>query len=318
MDDTLTTAAVVGAQWEDTNDEQEFDDNVEEHRPLHESLLHQAVAAKSDHKLENAGRDLDTASIVAHVEGPGPSVRAPTTSLDKYVCKAEARCGLPQRSTAKIFNHAPNVEIPKLEKFRSNRILVYAGCFNPPHRGHLELLYHTYLRTDDKTIAAMILPMADDRCEGKAHTETFTFTKEQRAQLWYDEVLMRFAWVFPGTHRDVKKFMYSMKEFAKEDGFRLSFTALCGADHARLDGMLGRSWGTGSVITSDITRPSELMVAGYAKPCPVLGCEEWYEIWSARGVHPIEGVAASCPCWACWKLSRVCPELWSKGTKSRK
>ena len=33
---------------------------------------------------------------------------------------------------------------PRLDSSRVNRILVYPGSFNPPHRGHLHLLSHVF------------------------------------------------------------------------------------------------------------------------------------------------------------------------------
>jgi hypothetical protein len=52
---------------------------------------------------------------------------------------------------------------PTLGMGSSNCSIVFAGCFNPPHRGHMELLCHAFLRTDTKTVAAILIP-TDDNC----------------------------------------------------------------------------------------------------------------------------------------------------------
>lgn len=42
-----------------------------------------------------------------------------------------------------------------------NEILVYPGSFDPPHRGHLELLTHVFHHRDG-IIAVIVIPLDDD------------------------------------------------------------------------------------------------------------------------------------------------------------
>lgn len=62
---------------------------------------------------------------------------------------------------APIFNHRLTHRQPKLRKDTVNKILAYPGSFDPPHRGHLELLTHVFHHRDD-IIAAIVLPLDDD------------------------------------------------------------------------------------------------------------------------------------------------------------
>ena len=108
----------------------------------------------------------------------------------------------------KIFRPNPNGQTPTLRSDRENRILVYPGSFNPPHLGQTGLLWHTYLSLDDKTIAAMILPMSTASVSRKKLTgnemglddRMFKLSSIQRGQLWRDNILSRFTWVWPEDH----------------------------------------------------------------------------------------------------------------------
>jgi hypothetical protein len=153
-----------------------------------------------------------------------------------------------------------------LKKALNNRVIIFVGCFNPPHRGHLEYLCHAFLRTDDITIAAMIVPT--DTVGAKDNSEVnrsyLTLSKEQRTQLWEDKVLKRFAWVWPGKLTEVEAFCRTMKSLTEADGFSLEFTSLHGPDHNPLrDDYWG--WGDGSVITGDVTRPVDFLNNSWEK-----------------------------------------------------
>ena len=58
---------------------------------------------------------------------------------------------------------------PQLDRSRANVILVYYGSFNPPHRGHLAVLWHAYyqLAKELNIVAAVIRPFHDDRVRFK-------------------------------------------------------------------------------------------------------------------------------------------------------
>jgi hypothetical protein len=84
--------------------------------------------------------------------------------LSVYIQYAETSTFRDCTSECSIFSRTPGYfTTPCLRRGKPNRILVHADCFNPPHLGHLELLLHIFLRTDEKTIAAMIVPLGDTR-----------------------------------------------------------------------------------------------------------------------------------------------------------
>ena len=88
----------------------------------------------------------------------------PVVELENYISKAQAQIRSCASKDLKVFNQATNVVPPTLRKGHLSRIIVYYGCFNPPHRSHRELVCHAFLRTDHRTIAVMVVPM--DRVGG--------------------------------------------------------------------------------------------------------------------------------------------------------
>lgn len=257
------------------------------------------------HQIKDPDSDTDAASDKAQA-GAIPA----SASLEKYILQAESLFGFHRPSDIHVFKCDADVATPRLVKNRSNRILVYTGCFNPPHRGHRELLLHTFLRTDCKTISAMIVPRDDGRLGNKLYTNASGFNKQQRMKLWADELLQRFSWVFPGYYQQVEGFMKLIRVLANADGYRLSFTAVRGADHTNIEEEPDWSYGTGSLITSDITRPSRLLITGGAEPPDIPGCRSWRKILPMRSVKRVEGVNECWPCWPCWKLSTIYPDFW--------
>ncbi|KAH6640810.1 glycosyl hydrolase [Chaetomium tenue] len=66
-------------------------------------------------------------------------------------------------------HHPPAPAPPQLHRHRPNRILLFPGCFNPPHLAHHALLQQAFTRTqtDLRVVAAMVLPPDDDRLAAK-------------------------------------------------------------------------------------------------------------------------------------------------------
>ncbi|KAF2107964.1 hypothetical protein BDV96DRAFT_605964 [Lophiotrema nucula] len=240
-------------------------------------------------------------------------------ALEQYILKAEVdiidRPGK-QYARKKVFVRGPtNASIPLLRRDRVNRIIFFAGKFNPPHRGHRELLLNGYLSTDGKTIAAMIVPVirtseseiiqTPNRLQGKS----LKLTHKERTCLWKDDLLRRFSWVFPGNHSESEAFIARLCAITLKDGFKVEFAALGGSDHVRVENTTLHLWGTGNAITSDITRPAEFLVSNDSQPLRIEGHGAWRKILPLGTVKPTpDGVCGIC--WPCRKLAAMFPDFY--------
>ena len=158
------------------------------------------------------------------------------TSLADYIQRVRSK--YPGNfSTLDPFPEA-NLQAPILLKGQTNRILVYKGCFSPPHIGHLALLKHAFEHggRDLNMIAAIVSPVegcgrpAMAKCSGKV----IPFTMEERVALWKkDERLPEWAWVYEHSMAELQKLMYCLAKTVKEDGCKLEFVALFGPDNSR-------------------------------------------------------------------------------------
>jgi len=240
------------------------------------------------------------------------------TYLEDYIHRAyEDMQGFSDPSP-RIFTRSPG---PELQRGRENRIVIYPGCFNPPHAGHAALLWHTYLNTDANTIAVMIFALSDDCLDSKDHVtdnkgKAFILSHYQRRELWKDEVLGRFAWVFPEDDDDrLDMFMATVKRLAKLDGFKVSFPTLYGGDHITQKSMANGLWGWDgrTCVSSDVTRPMDFVPEDGSCLLQLEECEKWKEMknegqeWTGK-----DNATSDCwPCWPCWpcaKMRKVFPE----------
>ncbi|KAK1962435.1 hypothetical protein LY78DRAFT_251133 [Colletotrichum sublineola] len=153
---------------------------------------------------------------------------------------------------------------PLLKKGHKNRVLLYAGCFNPPHLGHYHILRRAFEGSRDiNVIAAIILPLDDERLEAKCERkgQSLVLSKAERARLWRsDPRFMPEWWVFDDSTSAWDWLQAKLEKAVERDGFEIQFTAVLGPDYiARFQPYDGWSWGCHETITSDAGRSSDLV-----------------------------------------------------------
>ena len=168
---------------------------------------------------------------------------------------------------------------PTLEEFRINRILIYRGSFNPPHRGHLHLLKHAFTRGthDLNVIAAIILPRSDSSVANKVKVENgkFMFGINERSLLWKQDICFPpWAWVYNDSTTSFTNFSSRLIRATKKDGFALEFVPLYGAGIATPSDPPDLTYGCKTIIMSDAARAAEYQhSSGRLKDFS--GCTKW-------------------------------------------
>ena len=188
--------------------------------------------------------------------------------LAPYIQQASSQnlIAIPSPDEEQIFG--PLQTAPRLDSTRPNRIIVYPGSFNPPHRGHLHLLNHVFYHgvPDLNVVAAIgrlsihryhqarpskqpltpiltfslyvVLPSSDASLLRKAykHGTSLMFGREERCQLWKkDPNFPEWAWVFKAAERisdlhPFTTFTLDLKAAAAADGYQVEFIFLYGSD----------------------------------------------------------------------------------------
>jgi hypothetical protein len=157
----------------------------------------------------------------------------PTTApLDRYIRRALGD------KQATIFGNS-SLPKPTLIQGKVARILVYRGCFNPPHQGHLDTLCHGfYLGGHDlNMIASLVFFLPDSAVRAKyAHAndiKSIVFTQEERIKL-FNTGAIHSSWhyCYPlGRTGSSGEFLYRLSKEAARDGFEIEFVALTRPDH---------------------------------------------------------------------------------------
>ena len=163
------------------------------------------------------------------------------------------------RNITKIFNDVPGQMPPTLSKTRTNRILIYNGCFNPPHHGHRALLYHSFHHCgEDLNVVAAIVLVAGDHYLGwklPRHSQALRLSVAQRMQLWDAELEGRVNWCFVCPEDDWFVVEVVLGRELRRDGFSVEFVHVVGGDKVSRASQTHGVWGCQTMITSDICRP---------------------------------------------------------------
>ncbi|CCF39050.1 hypothetical protein CH063_09987 [Colletotrichum higginsianum] len=153
---------------------------------------------------------------------------------------------------------------PLLRKGQTNRVLFYAGCFNPPHIGHLSFLQRAFGGTHDiNVIAAVILPLDSHslRSKRRVNGQDLILSKPDRVRLWRSDARMLPEWwVYDGTVDEWDIMRDKVEEAIERDGFDFQFVVMSGPDHiSRFRTYSGWSWSCFETVTSDAGRHSDLV-----------------------------------------------------------
>ncbi|KAI4864960.1 hypothetical protein F4820DRAFT_422202 [Hypoxylon rubiginosum] len=201
-----------------------------------------------------------------------PSKDHRVADLDKYIEAAYDPYEKPS-SRRPIFNQAAGHFRPQLEQRLMNRIILYTGCFNPPHRGHQEMLNRVFSCTRDiNVIAAIVKPIGG---QSKEYTDDVSFTRDQKIQLWTgNQGPHDWLWVYDRSSDEWEIFRDRLTRAIRRDGFHLEFVWLGGPDHVKTDDVSKEVWGCEDIIVSDVGRMADF-VRPNGKLIRLTTCTPW-------------------------------------------
>lgn len=135
-------------------------------------------------------------SLMAMQNGDPRERQDETADLGQYLSDAWGPC-LCEPTPSTIGCHHTNIfgprsapGRPQLKKGQENNVLIYSGCFNPPHLGHYKLLRRAFEGSQDlNVIAAVVYPVSTRVLERKARRrqQWLMFDMADRIRLWHGD-----------------------------------------------------------------------------------------------------------------------------------
>lgn len=199
--------------------------------------------------------------------------------LGDFVEKCYYDGGIPKDAKFRPFNNGHAKDPPLLRSRGVNRILIYPGSFNPPHKGHMQLLNHVFHNAGDdlQIAAAIILPVDDVRLAIKTRHEkrTLVLPRERRNELWRSSgVLTDRIWLCDRSESDWEKLKKKLEDKFREKNVEVKFILLGGPDWVNSTRIPEPAyWGCTDVITSDVSRPVNYRYGNTL--CQLSSCTAW-------------------------------------------
>ncbi|KAI1474472.1 hypothetical protein F4774DRAFT_400537 [Daldinia eschscholtzii] len=211
---------------------------------------------------QNDERDTRPAQPNPQVEQGAATVTAPLL-LGEYMRQA---VGSSSPSTAFPTQQGSTPAI--LERGRTNHVLLYNGCFNPPHRGHLAHLVHAfrYAGAGLNVVGAVVL-VADDlylkwKLAGRYGPHKLNL--KQRIRLWEEalaetevyrdgDTAGEWCWVLSETLWPL--YVDRLERLFRRDRVDVEFVRLAGGDKVSVGAVEHGVWSCNTTITTDVSRP---------------------------------------------------------------
>ncbi|KAI8960140.1 hypothetical protein F5Y11DRAFT_279910 [Daldinia sp. FL1419] len=258
-----------------------------------------SVPKENDPTSQNvADSDLER-PITTKTSPQSSSGEETVADLETYI--QDAYCYRSSKVRRPIFNQSPGHYIPRLKKNRINRVILYAGIFNPPHRAHQALLNCAFSCSQDINVIAAIVYPSSRVSPRKKYADEIVFSKLDRARLWLgDNGPHDWLWVYDrdGEHWDF--FKNSLEELTAKDGFTLEFVFLSGPDNVGPNQLPNIEWDCKELIVCDIGRESDMVgIDGTLARCNSYG--PWSQLDHLEEIHTQEDVEM--PAWLLTSLS---------------
>ncbi|KAL4721750.1 hypothetical protein ACLX1H_011244 [Fusarium chlamydosporum] len=193
-----------------------------------------------------------------------------------------------------------------LKKDQDNLILVYGGSFNPPHRGHLDVLLSA-LHPVVNAVAVVVLPSEDFHLRHKltnSHPDFF-MSRRKRAALWAEipQVPKDKVWIWSETWYPFFTFMEAAQRLCEADGYKIVFSHLIGPDNLnRADALNNLPYRLPRILVTNKARhePSSQFLPN-GQPTKWKGFGEWFRqttTCDGQNGQPVEAVEDA-TLWTC-------------------